>query len=654
MSLPSPLSVGDIILLGKAAYRVARALSSGSRSAPAEFSEVQALLFSLTESFDLLAKTSATQNEEDRGSADVPQDSPRKELWLEKQPELANILINCRDVLGHLETFVDKYTMIDPTVTNEGTGTRSLRGDLKRNWKKVMWTKEAEEISKLKQTLIAHTNSLHLAIAIMNGDRQASTQGQVGKIHGKLDEIYEWFLANLKKDAGESSTSASTPKKAGEPAGPTARFSLYHQKVPGNLARDMDLICPQATFNPVLLGEKLPSDLPSLTPLFCCHCTKSRLSGNVEDHAARLRFYLLPTSLVIRLTDQSSNNNWHLYVGSALSSSPVSIVVTPLHPAYISEIERAAAQIGTFQATRNSTTDELPGFLVQNSPHEISILASRAHVHHLSAKLLTICLTARGVCLAVEHIEALQVLQYASTSLPSAGGVSSEAEPLDAILFDQGPSDRFVSQQSYQILFACRRKSFGAQIERYSIHVTHDCTVSDGRGPRFVTIGTATCVHNKGTGTDTKSIKCDEVEFEFSDSSAAREYYLIIVEAKKALLVQYLQGVRHGDCLVYEREMGDIVMGHLVLADAQLRVVRDLSSNKYRLIVVRRDRVGSVCFGLTDEFLDRLANDMEPQTKIPIAQFVSVGEDGVSIVSRPIEVGRILLGGDVNLALRLK
>ena len=90
----------------------------------------------------------------------------REESRSERQPELANILTSCRDVLIHLESFVEKYSVLDSTT--EGQRTRTLREDLKKGWKKVAWTKEGGDIAKLKQTLIAHTNALHLAITVIN------------------------------------------------------------------------------------------------------------------------------------------------------------------------------------------------------------------------------------------------------------------------------------------------------------------------------------------------------------------------------------------------------------------------------------------------------------------------------------------------------
>lgn len=167
MSLPSPLSVGDVILLGQIAYKVARALSSGAKSAPAEFLEVQALLLSLKEAFDLLSKAFAESGCGLEGGIDQQN---MIGIGPQAQSPLASILASCRDVLAPLETIVGQYSMLDPcNDEKQETMISSLKKDLKKNWKKIAWTKEGGDIIKLKQTLTAHTNALHLAITATYG-----------------------------------------------------------------------------------------------------------------------------------------------------------------------------------------------------------------------------------------------------------------------------------------------------------------------------------------------------------------------------------------------------------------------------------------------------------------------------------------------------
>lgn len=358
---------------------------------------------------------------------------------------------------------------------------------------------------------------------------------------------------------------------------------------------------------------------------------------------------MLPHSLLVRIVGQSCHNNWQIYVASPLHNSPVSLILSPILPGCISEIEKAAQRLGALQAARHFTND-LNTALVRHSPDEISVLSSRAFVLHLAAKLLSVRFVANGVRLAVEQVEALQILQYASAAPPA---VSSG----NAILADNFGSIRFSSQQFCQVEMLCRPRFFGTQgsvqKERYTLHIAHNSTVSTSRGARYATICKVMCVHEKEPETHAHVIKCEEVEFEFSDRSAAEEFRGKISEAKKAMLVQYLQNIRHGDLVVYERAVGDIVIGHLVLSNAQLKVVRDLSTGKYRLMLLRGDRTASACFELAETFLDTLAEGVRPQTRSYDTQFVSIREDGVSIVEQPIEIDLLLpLENDLSLALR--
>lgn len=157
MSLASPLSIGDTILLASIAYDVAKAFSSGAKSAPAEFAEVQSLLFSIGDALDLAGKTC-----EGRTRQDVP---------VETAVKLDGILLNCQTVLKSLQSFVDKYSVLDPSqASTSGTkGARVWKRDILKNFKKVKWTTEGEDIIKLKQTLTAHVQALNLAVNTMNG-----------------------------------------------------------------------------------------------------------------------------------------------------------------------------------------------------------------------------------------------------------------------------------------------------------------------------------------------------------------------------------------------------------------------------------------------------------------------------------------------------
>lgn len=157
MSLASPLSIGDAILLATIAYDLGKAFSSGAKSAPAEFAEVQSLLFSIGDALDLVGKTCAGR--------------PKQEVPDKTASKLDGILHNCQSVLKSLEHFVEKYSVLESSQASKpgAKGARVWKKDILRNFKKVTWTTEGEGIIKLKQTLTAHVQALNLALTAVNG-----------------------------------------------------------------------------------------------------------------------------------------------------------------------------------------------------------------------------------------------------------------------------------------------------------------------------------------------------------------------------------------------------------------------------------------------------------------------------------------------------
>jgi len=140
---------------------------SGAGSSSTEFTKVQGLAASLTESLDLLARDLTVPS----GDTSSQGAQSRREL----PTELSNILTGCRDVLRRLEDFVEKYSILDSEeVDPDKQWSRKARENVKRTWKKIVWTTEGSNIAELKQALVAHTNILQLAVSIINRQAGAS------------------------------------------------------------------------------------------------------------------------------------------------------------------------------------------------------------------------------------------------------------------------------------------------------------------------------------------------------------------------------------------------------------------------------------------------------------------------------------------------
>ncbi len=81
------------------------------------------------------------------------------------------------------------------------------------------------------------------------------------------------------------------------------------------------------------------------------------------------------------------------------------------------------------------------------------------------------------------------------------------------------------------------------------------------------------------------------------ESTSAAETFIDTLNAmKQELRSHFLQFPLWGEQIVYEKEVGDVVIRNVFLRDARLRVVFDPVEGKYRMIVLRRDHSASVCY----------------------------------------------------------
>jgi hypothetical protein len=152
-------------MLSELAYHLAHAFTSGRKSAPAEFQEVQNQLYTLGGALDVLA----SDGPKDLSSSQVAV-AEAAEGKADKQDEIIErMILNCRTTLQHLELLVDKYMEINPEAKGSGqTGLRKWREDMKRNWKKIKWTTEDGDLNKLRNNLAVHINGLNLALSAMH------------------------------------------------------------------------------------------------------------------------------------------------------------------------------------------------------------------------------------------------------------------------------------------------------------------------------------------------------------------------------------------------------------------------------------------------------------------------------------------------------
>ncbi|KAF2463984.1 uncharacterized protein BDR25DRAFT_104635 [Lindgomyces ingoldianus] len=526
-----PISVGDAILLSQIAWSIGEAFTSGRKSAPAEFAEIQDLLFTLGEALKVLAKDLPVGNQVAQAErvADGQADNAVPEA---DDALLAQMILNCRSTLTYLKAMVDRYMELDK---NDGQrGQKKWKDEVKKNWKKLLWTKEGGDIIKLKTTLSAHINGLNLALSAINKRYGREVKSHVEGMHTKLDSIYEWFKQNLQGQQAATASASPQYHLGSEVQNHGGLwFSVSIQIMPGR--EYMNLHCPRATFRDNWLDDKDPFRVaPSI---FQCCCSRN---STALDHAESLHVSLLPSSLLVQVaTLDSEPPRWHMYAASRSTPHRISSI-------YISEVEptnfEAAAsclslvqarqhllrnqttRLVSFNATAGSSSDEYSDGIV-------SVLASKTEqVPEYDEGTCTLLFTVGERQFRAAADSAYSVLHYKSmpegavrqapsdTSFSKPEDTSRGGIPLSSAM------DFELQQPHAEVLFQETNKMLGGGGDStYYISFHHNTTISRGSGRRTICLHDILVVSEQKTDSShsatIQQIKCTSVDVEFGEST---------------------------------------------------------------------------------------------------------------------------------------
>ncbi|KAF2231912.1 hypothetical protein EV356DRAFT_535084 [Viridothelium virens] len=193
-------SIGDILMLSQIAWKIGRAFSSGRRSSPAEFKEIESELNALSKSLKSFAETLFAEDENILSQAGK-----------RAQNGVAIILLSCQQTLQDLESLVEQYQVIRRTETSGGyTVDRSWSELVLTNFGQMMWTTEGGSIHSLKTMLHMHTSTISVTVQALQEksvERLENTvtpmADKVEDIHkrpdsdlnGKIEDVQNWVMA---------------------------------------------------------------------------------------------------------------------------------------------------------------------------------------------------------------------------------------------------------------------------------------------------------------------------------------------------------------------------------------------------------------------------------------------------------------------------
>ncbi|KAK6534827.1 hypothetical protein TWF281_006127 [Arthrobotrys megalospora] len=274
--MASPVSIGDAFLMAKLALTLGRAFTTGRKSAPEEFREVESQLYSISTALSSLGKACKTTGLALGVDNSGLPPSLQNVRGNQADDALVSMLQGCQEILTHLEAVVDKYTSIGQPKESGGPVLRRWSNELKKNWKKVWWTTEGGDLAILRRSLSIHIHSLNLALGVISHNQTNRLETQVDHVTIMLTEIHTWFVDNIRNRAYSPATlvpSMAATSLSGPPLF-SIRFELFAESISG-----LEALCPNASVHPGWNDK-------GRGPVFQCHC--STQANQPTLHSPRL------------------------------------------------------------------------------------------------------------------------------------------------------------------------------------------------------------------------------------------------------------------------------------------------------------------------------------------------------------------------------
>ncbi|KAK6506493.1 hypothetical protein TWF506_011400 [Arthrobotrys conoides] len=332
--MTSPVSIGDAFLLAKLALTLGRTFTTGRKSAPAEFREVESQLYSISTA--LTAVGNACQNNGleigiDSSLLQHPLQTPRGNKG---DDALLSMLKGCQDVLKHLEGVVEKYSLIGQPEQSNSPCFKKWKSGIKKNWKKIIWTTEGGDLAALQRSLSIHINCLDLALGVISHTRADQMGRNVGNTMLMLTEIHTWFVTNIRDNNGSSQVTqlhnmgVTSFSGVEPPSLVTIQFKLSAKSPQG-----LELLCPSASIYPMWNQKRSGGDSKasgSHRQLFHCHCPLK--PGQTTPHPFEVNSLAL-SSFTFALRQTGATKSWMIYNAANRSTNMVISLVIENVPA---------------------------------------------------------------------------------------------------------------------------------------------------------------------------------------------------------------------------------------------------------------------------------------------------------------------------------
>ncbi|KAK0636135.1 hypothetical protein B0T17DRAFT_481035 [Bombardia bombarda] len=415
--------------MAKITWVIAQAFTSGRKSAPAEFREVENQLYSLSAA--LAAFKDAYSHDAASFDTNVGQ-TPSKVGFdgLDGDQTVKRMLANCDETLRHPEGILKKYGIIMQDETEPSKPRlRRWNDEMAANYKKTTWTTQAGNLAVLRSQLLIHTNSLELVLSTIINSRTSRIEESLKHHSNMLRDIHSWWSENLKSVAQpDSSIVQSTSTGVVGSVVPTSTSPIVTFEVYEEVDQSLHLLCSHACLHEDW-GET------GSVQLFVCKCRQAGSLNPGNDHLRIEKIALSPLCFPFRQVGDV--RSWSLFKAMDRSNNRlVSVVIKGIQPdqifefeeSFVSVLSEARAEMMMRQGTSNMLAYMTPDEQAENSHSDLKNI-------HRFTESVTFKVGAR--VLQKPDIASISLLHYIPLELGGVSKATSHAEYAE-ILIDYG------------------------------------------------------------------------------------------------------------------------------------------------------------------------------------------------------------------------
>ncbi|KAF3315849.1 hypothetical protein TWF173_003046 [Orbilia oligospora] len=617
--MASPVSIGDAFLLAKLALKLGRTFTTGRKSAPAEFREVESQLYSISTALTALGDACRNNGLELGINNTVLQNPVQSARGNKGDDALLSMLQSCQDVLKNLEGVVEKYSSIGQSEQSNSPCFQKWKSGVKKNWKKIIWTTEGGDLVVLRRSLSIHINCLDLALGVIGHNRADRVEKSVVNTMLMLTEIHTWFVTNIRDNNGSGVVTSvqNTNVMQASTTKPPPPLTKIQFKISARSLRGLEVLCPNASIHPMWNQKRSERDLKnsgSHRKLFKCNCPL--LSGQTTPHSFEVDS-LAVSSFTFALRQTGATKSWMIYNAANRSTNMViSLVIENVPATSMHEFETSFIDV---LATNNAKAMFRPGcgttlaYITAGKSELIEhrVLNFLSNLDQVRNNVEKVTFTMKDQSYTRTGITTINLMHYKS-SMREYLSMDYVVDPKDLLPLDMAELEITYTQGS------------DSDIAKSILYITYKTIPKRSSNSDSLILENIACA-GLTTGNQESTLNGINVSIQLKSPEAAMLLQRSIQDMRDELSVMSLKAPRPGERLALKLEAKGFHTDIVDMADCEISIVQSETSGDLRLIITSKDERTILSQDLAKDFMETAEGTPRFSEKTYTVQFVGNG-----------------------------